>query len=56
MVVVGGVRGWCLVVLSCGDVGGSDRSMWLAVGAINCKDYELKRERIRGRENVRGEK
>ena len=31
-------------------------SVWLAVGVISCKDYGLKRERVRGRKNVRGEK
>ena len=47
MVLVGstGLRWWCLVVLSCGDVGGGARSVWLAVGVISCRDYELKRER-----------
>ena len=44
------------MVLSCSDVGGGAGFMWLAVGVINCRDYELKRERVRGRENVRGEK
>ena len=45
-------------MLSCGDVGGSDGSVWLAVGVINCRDYRLKRERerVRGRENVRERK
>ena len=33
-----------VVVLSCGDVGGGARSVWLVVGVINCRDYELKRE------------
>ena len=31
-------------MLSCGDVGGGARSVWLAVGVISCRDYELKRE------------
>jgi len=46
VVVVGGVglRWWCLVVLSCSDVGGGAGSMWLVVGVISCRDYELKRE------------
>ena len=49
VVVVGsvGLQWWCLAVLSCGDVGGSDGSVWLAVGVINCRDYRLERERER---------
>ena len=53
VVVVGnvGLWLWCLVVLSCGDVGGSDGFVWLAVGVINCRDYILERERERERES-----
>ncbi|KAK9991798.1 hypothetical protein SO802_026783 [Lithocarpus litseifolius] len=32
MVGGAGLRWWCLAVLSCSDVGGSARSMWLALG------------------------
>ena len=46
MVVVGSarLRWWCLVVLSCGDIGGGVGSVWLVVEVISCRDYELKRE------------
>ena len=46
VVVLGGagLRWWCLVVLSCGDVGGGAGFVWLAAGVISCRDYELKRE------------
>ena len=52
VVVVGNARlqWWCLAVLSCGDVGGGAGSVWLAVGVISCRDYELKRESQRKRE------
>ena len=47
VVVVGGARlrwWWCLALLSCGDMGGGVGFVWLAVGVISCRDYELKRE------------
>ena len=58
MVVVGSarLRWWCLVVLSCGDMGGGVGSVWLVVGVISCKDYELKRESQGKREREGREK
>ena len=49
VVVVGGARlqWWYLVVLSCDDVGGGVGFVWLVVGVISCRDFELKRERER---------
>ena len=45
MVIGGaGLWWWCLALLSCGDVGGGARSVYLAVGVIICRDYGLKRE------------
>ena len=39
VVVIGsvGLRWWCLVVLSCGDVGGGVGSVWLAL-VLSCGD------------------
>ena len=60
VVVVGGarLRWWCLVVLSCGDMGGGVGvgSVSLAVGVISCRDYELKRESQGKREREGREK
>ena len=36
MVGGGGLRWWCLTVLSCGDVGGGVGSVWLALGGCCC--------------------
>ena len=36
MVSGAGLRWWCLVVLSCGDVGGGVGFVWLAVGGCRC--------------------
>ena len=46
VVVIGGAGlwWWCLALLSCSDVGGGARSVYLAVGVIICRDYGLKRE------------
>ena len=57
VVVVGGhgLWWWCLAVLSCGDVGGGAEFVWLAVG-LSIAEIMGWRERVRGRENVRGEK
>ena len=36
MVSGAGLRWWCLVVLSCGDVGGGVGFVWLALGGCRC--------------------
>ena len=40
------------MVLSYDDVGGGAGFVWLAVGVISCRDYELKRERELGEERM----